>query len=145
MSGSEDEIDANLFGDIDYARLTEAIAFTRSGRPFQEQLTIAANQTQEFDLDFGRTKAALLFIQVVAASGTTDLDLSIHESDQRTKADKVFGVENVSVTDPNPTGGTPTQGGPLPYVDLTETDTLHVKTTENSGNNGAAVLRIKYI
>lgn len=142
---SDDTIRANLFGNIDYAALTEAIAFVESGEPFSETISVSSNQTQTFDFDLGENKASIIFIQVLATQGTTDVDVSVHESTNYNKADKVYGVTSVSFTDTNPTGGPPAQGGGIPYVDATENEELHVKTVENSGNNGTVILKFKYI
>jgi len=141
----EDDIEAGLFGDIDYSRLTAAAAFVKSGRPIAKQVQIGPTQTLQQEYDIGQSKASILSVRTVAVSGTTDTTVSIHESESYDKTDQVYKAKKVSASDANPTGGPVGKGDGIQYVDLTESDTLHVQFEEKSGTSGALALRINYI
>jgi len=137
--------DSNLFGDIDYALVTSAVAFTKSGKPLNKTVQLQANQTVEESYDLPKNKVTLLSVQIVATAGTTGTEVSIHEDTNYDNTDQVYRATGVSINDSDPTGGPVGNGDGIPYVDLTQSDKLHVQISENSGTAGAILLRIKYI
>lgn len=141
----DDEITANLFGDIDYARLSSSVAFVKSGRPITKQIEVGANETLQKEYDIGTNKTSILSVQTAVATGSTNVQLSIHESTQYNKTDQVYRAAEISSGDTDPTGGPVGNGDGIPYVDLTESETLHVQVVENSGVSGAVSLRINHI
>jgi len=116
------------------------------GREYTTTLSVTANSTEQHDLgDFPIAKGNIVLIEIVATSGTTDCDLSIHEDTTYDKTDMIFRVTGISINDSEPTGGTPSGISGLIWDENNGNSTLHVKTTENSGSDGQLDLRVRYV
>jgi len=116
------------------------------GAEYTNTISVTANSTEQHDLgDFPIAKGNIVLIEIVATSGTTDCDLSIHEDTTYDKTDMIFRATGISINDSEPTGGTPSGISGLVWDENNGNSTLHIKTVENSGNGGELDLRIRYI
>jgi len=137
--------DVGIAGPVDYNQFLQALIAEDIGKPYTKQIELPAGATVTEAFDFPKSNASLMFIQMVAVGGTTDADLSIHEDDSYSKLDMIYSVSKVSIADQTPTGGYPNSAHGLPYNDANQNDKLYVSATENSGTNGALLLKVKYI
>lgn len=130
------------FGGTDYTKSQGE----SGGELYEHTLSLTASQTEQFDLaDFPMAEGVIVFVQVIATSGTTDCDVTLHEGTSYDKTDMVFRAESVSVDDDVPTGGYPSSANGLPYEEEDGETKLHVETSENSATDGEILLRIRYI
>lgn len=124
----------------------QAVAEASRGELYEKTLTVTGGATETWDeTDFPIARGALTFIQVIGVSGTTDVDVSIHENTSYDNTDKVFQAETVSINDGKPTGGYPASANGLPYEEASGAATLHIQTVENSGTGGDVLLRVRYV
>jgi len=114
------------------------------GDLWKEEISVSAGSTETHDLSFPAPEASLIYIAIAAESGTTDCDLSIHESTDYDLTDQIFRATGISINDNTPTGGRPSTGS-IPYGEENGNSTIHIKTVENSGNDGTLLLKIRYL
>jgi hypothetical protein len=134
-------------GDTDYDKLSTGVKGSLVGSDeYSKEVDYAANSTENHDLtDFPIKEGTFVYIQVIVKSGSTDLNLSIHQDTKFTAEDMVFRVTGASTNDAEPTGGFPSSANGIPYHEQNDSAELHIQTVENSGTAGTVLVKIDYI